>query len=319
MIFRCTQRLLKGTKLAVTPEPREPTSPLGDWHVNSVPVPFAGRSLVLYTNTATLVCVVAPGRALHTTLPTFRDRLPALLRRLELPNEWIGAQLGDLADTIVARTNNRRVLGSMNDRATQIWFEAERYRSFEGIDLDALEMGLAETPLGMLGYKDASSALAELAGVVEPRPFPHRPAARRAEVPRSTHGADLRVRPDLSDEVLNQLFSAAWPDHVARGFANVLSRSLVWIGAYAREQLIGFVNVAWDGGAHAFLLDTTVHPDHRRRGVGTALVRRAIAAAREGGVEWIHVDYEPRLDEFYRGCGFRPTAAGLIRLDRPPR
>jgi hypothetical protein len=29
---------------------------------------------------------------------------------------------------------------------------------------------------------------------------------------------------------------------------------------------------------------------------------------------WVHVDYEPHLDEFYRGCGFRPTAAGVLRL-----
>jgi hypothetical protein len=26
------------------------------------------------------------------------------------------------------------------------------------------------------------------------------------------------------------------------------------------------------------------------------------------------VDYEPHLNSFYRGCGFRPTAAGLIHL-----
>jgi hypothetical protein len=153
MIFRCTQRLLKGTKLPITAETPESAAALGEWYVNIVPVPFAGRSLVLYTNPTTLVCVVAPGRALHTTLPTFRNRLPALLRRLELPGEWIDAQLSDLSETIVARTNNRRVLGSMNDLATQIWFEAERYRSFEGIDLDRLEVKLADNPHGMLGTR----------------------------------------------------------------------------------------------------------------------------------------------------------------------
>ncbi|HEX8319720.1 MAG TPA: GNAT family N-acetyltransferase [Longimicrobium sp.] len=317
MIFRCTQRLLKATKLPVTTEPPEPAAPLGEWYVNLVPVPFAGRSLVLYTNPTTLVCVVAPGRALHTTLPTFRRRVPALLRRLDLPGEWIDAQLSDLSETIVARTNNRRVLGSMNDLATQIWFEAERYRSFEGIDLDRLEVKLADNPHAMLGYKDATWVLAELAGVVEPRPFPHRPSPLHAAARLPTLGFDLRVRPALGDAVLNDLFAAAWPDHVARGFATVLSRSLGWVGAYVGERLIGFVNVAWDGGAHAFLLDTTVHPDHQRRGIGTALVRQAVAAAREAGAEWIHVDYEPRLDDFYEGCGFRPSAAGLIRLTRP--
>jgi hypothetical protein len=32
----------------------------------------------------------------------------------------------------------------------------------------------------------------------------------------------------------------------------------------------------------------------------------------------LHVDYEPHLDGFYRGCGFRPTAAGLLRLPAKP-
>jgi GNAT superfamily N-acetyltransferase len=55
-----------------------------------------------------------------------------------------------------------------------------------------------------------------------------------------------------------------------------------------------------------------VHPDFRRRGIATALVRLVTDAAR--GAEWLHVDYEPHLDEFYRRCGFAPTKAGLMRL-----
>ncbi|TDC74765.1 GNAT family N-acetyltransferase, partial [Streptomyces hainanensis] len=37
-------------------------------------------------------------------------------------------------------------------------------------------------------------------------------------------------------------------------------------------RLVGFVNVAWDGGAHAFLLDTVVASDHRRLGIAARLV-----------------------------------------------
>lgn len=78
------------------------------------------------------------------------------------------------------------------------------------------------------------------------------------------------------------------------------------------------MNLAWDGGVHAFLLDTTVHPRLRRRGVGTRLVREAVEAARGAGVEWIHVDYEPQLRGFYAACGFAPTEAGLLRLHPDP-
>jgi GNAT superfamily N-acetyltransferase len=80
------------------------------------------------------------------------------------------------------------------------------------------------------------------------------------------------------------------------------------------DQLIGFVNVAWDGGVHASVFDTSVHPDFRLQGVGTALVQRAIEEAASRGAAWLHVDFEPYLAHFYQSCGFRPTEAGLIRL-----
>lgn len=79
--------------------------------------------------------------------------------------------------------------------------------------------------------------------------------------------------------------------------------------------LVGFVNVAWDGGDHAFLLDTKTRPSHQHQGVGTALVRRATTEARAVGCEWLHVDFRSELAPFYlEACGFRPTDAGLIRL-----
>ncbi|WP_326676109.1 GNAT family N-acetyltransferase [Streptomyces sp. NBC_01237] len=80
-------------------------------------------------------------------------------------------------------------------------------------------------------------------------------------------------------------------------------------------RLVGYVNVVGDGGVHAFVLDTTVHPDERRRGLGRRLVTTAAEQARARGARWLHVDYEPALAGFYAGCGFRPTAAGLMALD----
>ena len=122
------------------------------------------------------------------------------------------------------------------------------------------------------------------------------------------------VSPPVGNEELNRLFAAAWTDHGWVDFAPVRKHSLAYICAYDSETLVGFVNVAWDGGIHAFLLDTTVHPDHQRRGVGRRLVELAVAEARRRGMEWLHVDYEPHLESFYRSCGFAPTLAGLIRL-----
>ena len=89
-------------------------------------------------------------------------------------------------------------------------------------------------------------------------------------------GVDYRWRGAVSDGELVALTDAyggrselGWWDRIRR-------RSLGWVTARVGDgMLIGFVNVAWDGGDHAFLLDPKVRPDHQRRGIGTELVRRA--------------------------------------------
>ena len=124
----------------------------------------------------------------------------------------------------------------------------------------------------------------------------------------------FRISPAVTNEELNALFVTAWEHHVASDFSPILSRSLLYICAYDGERLIGFVNLAWDGGIHAFLLDTTVHADYQQRGIGVMLVQKAIEAAQVRGIEWVHVDYEPHLKAFYTRCGFRPTEAGLLNL-----
>lgn len=122
------------------------------------------------------------------------------------------------------------------------------------------------------------------------------------------------VKPPLTDAQVKPLFKAAWPDEDDSSYEDVLQRSLSYLCAYDEEQLIGFVNVAWDGGVHAFILDTTVHPGYQRRGIATELVRRATVEAKRAGCHWLHVDYEPHLHAFYEGCGFKETSAGLIHL-----
>ncbi len=97
--------------------------------------------------------------------------------------------------------------------------------------------------------------------------------------------------------------------------AQVSRHSLGWVCARAGEDLVGFVNVAWDGGVHAFILDTLVRASAQRRGVGTELIALATQHARAAGCEWLHVDFESPLRPFYfASCGFTPTDAGVIAL-----
>jgi GNAT superfamily N-acetyltransferase len=98
-------------------------------------------------------------------------------------------------------------------------------------------------------------------------------------------------------------------------WAQVNQHSLGWVCAWEGRDLAGFVNVAWDGGVHAFILDTLVTARVRSQGAGTRLIAVAAENARIAGCEWLHVDFEDHLRPFYFGsCGFRPSNAGLIAL-----
>ena len=114
------------------------------------------------------------------------------------------------------------------------------------------------------------------------------------------------------------LHSEAFHHDVAEDFdwqKQASDHSLGWVCARDGAELVGFVNVAWDGAAHAFILDTVVARRAGRQGIGTELVSVAVRQARAAGCEWLHVDFEDHLRSFYFGaCGFAPTNAGLIRF-----
>ncbi|MFD0417744.1 GNAT family N-acetyltransferase [Streptomyces sp. NPDC127108] len=116
---------------------------------------------------------------------------------------------------------------------------------------------------------------------------------------------------------VNALHAEAF-DHVVLTIdwlAQVRRHSLGWVCARRDGELVGFVNVAWDGGVHAFVLDTMVAAGGRRAGVGSELVAVAAREARAAGCEWLHVDFDEHLRDFYfDACGFEPTDAGLIAL-----
>jgi GNAT superfamily N-acetyltransferase len=128
---------------------------------------------------------------------------------------------------------------------------------------------------------------------------------------------ELRTRCPLDDAELSGLHARAfrgtprvqpWAERLAR-------HSLTWVGAFDDGRMVGFANVAWDGGDHAFLLDVVVEPRRQGEGIGTAVVVEAARLAGAAGCVWLHVDFVTEHAAFYLDrCGFTRTDAGLIRL-----
>jgi ribosomal protein S18 acetylase RimI-like enzyme len=123
-------------------------------------------------------------------------------------------------------------------------------------------------------------------------------------------------RGSMTDTEMVDLVDAHGGRATAGWWDRIRPHSLGWVTARAPDgTLVGFVNVAWDGGDHAFLIDTKTHGSYQHRGIGTRVVRLAAEHAKAAGCEWLHVDFDADLASFYfDACGFRPTDAGLIHL-----
>lgn len=130
---------------------------------------------------------------------------------------------------------------------------------------------------------------------------------------------EFHVSPPVDDQRLSDLHRRAFGSDSTSlmSWSTRLHRhSILWVTAEDDSELVGFVNVVGDGGLHAFILDTVVSPDRQGEGIGKKLIEIAAAETRARGCEWLHVDFEESLAGFYLGgCGFRTTAAGLLRLD----
>jgi hypothetical protein len=128
---------------------------------------------------------------------------------------------------------------------------------------------------------------------------------------------EFQWRGDFANDELNRLHAEAF-NHPVLGInwvQQVEVHSLGWVTAREGLELIGFVNVAWDGGFHAFIVDTIVMARVQRQGIGTLLVGLAATKARAAGCGCLHVDFADELRSFYfSSCGFKPTTAGLLPL-----
>ncbi len=91
------------------------------------------------------------------------------------------------------------------------------------------------------------------------------------------------------------------PDMLERAFRG----SLLVLGAWDGDKLVGLLRAVGDGASILFLQDILVLPDYQRRGIGSALVREALRRFPNVYQVELAADNAPRLAAFYRSLGFR--------------
>jgi Domain of unknown function (DUF6933) len=125
--------------------PGQPTSTaLGDWYAT---VLFWRPQVALFVNEQTLLPVLMPLAPAASTLARFGPAATDVLRSHGLRPSFVDREAAEMANYRLTKTQNRSVLGIMNELA----YLADAHRG-EGEDLDLVQLSLrlAETPCSPL-------------------------------------------------------------------------------------------------------------------------------------------------------------------------
>ena len=118
----------------------------------------------------------------------------------------------------------------------------------------------------------------------------------------------IREYTDYREEEILRLYSRnGWKAYTENKEAlrQGFQHSMLVLAAYEGDELIGIVRAVGDGFTVVFIQDILVDPEHRRKGIGNALIRDVLARYPEVRQIGLVTDNTPETDAFYRSSGFR--------------
>lgn len=125
--------------------------------------------------------------------------------------------------------------------------------------------------------------------------------------------SEIRIEAHIpSTEDYNRLRrEAEWPEMDGDACARCLPESLYVVSALDGEELVGMGRIVGDGGLCFYIQDVIVARSHRRRGVGTEVMKALMAFIADRAVKDTYVGLMSAVgkESFYRPFGFtsRPT------------
>ena len=197
LVLRGTKKLRDRVKGAPAAGGDESTTALGDWFANAL---FWRPQVALLVNGRTLLPVFMELAPATTLLDRASAAIEAVLRRHGVDDPFLAAERDAMSEVRVAPTNDRSVLGVMNEFAFHgEWLFKEGQR-----DLEALSLRMASLIVGRLSNGSPDRELAAVVGSTEPHakviPLPGRsvPPAP-APKPRTANGTVFQLEITLQD------------------------------------------------------------------------------------------------------------------------
>ena len=121
-------------------------------------------------------------------------------------------------------------------------------------------------------------------------------------------GVRIDTDATLSPTEVNAAYGwVEWPRREAWRL-EAIAATCSWLAAREADALVGIARVLDDGGLHASLWDVIVRPDRRRRGIGTQLVRAALARCADRRL--VALVSTPAAVPFFAAMGFVTESHG---------
>ncbi len=117
--------------------------------------------------------------------------------------------------------------------------------------------------------------------------------------------------------------SVGWDAYLAdpAALAASVARSTYVVTARSEGRLIGLARGLSDDFSVFYLQDLLVHPDHQRRGIGRALLKRCVERFAHVRQKVLLTDDEPHQHQLYESAGYRDVTEirplhAFARLDQ---
>ena len=124
------------------------------------------------------------------------------------------------------------------------------------------------------------------------------------------------------DDVLHLYQAVGWTNYTNQPqmLAQALSHSLATYLARDGEKIVGLVRLVGDGFSSVFVQDLIVLPSYQRRGIGSNLMKEALADYKDAYQIQLATEQTEKTLGFYLSLGFETLSTydctGMIWVDR---
>ena len=124
------------------------------------------------------------------------------------------------------------------------------------------------------------------------------------------------------NDVLHLYQAVGWTNYINQPqmLAQALSHSLAIYLARDGEKIVGLVRLIGDGFSSVFVQDLIVLPTYQRQGIGSTLMKQALADYKDAYQVQLATDESEKTLGFYRSLGFETLSSfqctGMIWVNR---